>query len=326
VTRTAYELTRCPVCDGAETNEIASPDDVTREVEQLWEFHTRRLRGGTPPEHLTDRAAFSQRPPLRVVQCTMCGLVYRNPRERAFELADAYSGEAPAPNVLRALHDTQREAYEGPASRLERALGRTGNGIELASYVGAFLAVARDRGWQFEGLDINEDVNGFTRTLGFRVTTGAIDSTDIDRTFDAVAIWNVFDQLPDPRIAARKAYGLLAPGGVVAIRVPNGEVYARLRAMLDGPFAAPARAMLAHNNLLSFPYRHGFTVSSLSRLLTDVGFEIVDVHGDALVPLADRWTRRWAAVEERTVKAVLRLVGASKPEMAPWFEIYARRG
>jgi hypothetical protein len=118
VTRTAYELTRCPVCDGAETNEIASPDDVTREVEQLWEFHTRRLRGGTPPEHLTDRVAFSQRPPRRGVQCKACGRVYRNPRERAVELADTYAGDAPVPNVLRALHDTQRDAYAGPAARL----------------------------------------------------------------------------------------------------------------------------------------------------------------------------------------------------------------
>ena len=37
-------------------------------------------------ERLTDRIAFSQQPPLRLVQCTRCETVYRNPRERAFEV------------------------------------------------------------------------------------------------------------------------------------------------------------------------------------------------------------------------------------------------
>ena len=323
----SYELTRCPVCGGAETRELASADDVRDEVEQLWAFHTRRLKAGTPPEHLTDRVAFSQRPPPRVVQCRACGLVYRNPRERPHELEEAYAGDAPPPEVLRALHDTQRPAYEAQADRLRRALGRAGSGLEVGSYVGAFLAVARDRGWSFEGLDINEDVNAFVRALGFRVTTGDLESwpDGDDRRFDAVAIWNAFDQLPDPRRAARVAHRLLAGGGVLALRVPNGAAYARLRPLLRGPLAPAARALLAHNNLLSFPYRHGFTVGSLARLLGDVGFEVVAARGDALVPLADRWTRPWAAVEERAVKAVLRLVGGTRAEMAPWFEMYARR-
>jgi hypothetical protein len=85
--------------------------------------------------------------------------------------------------------------------------------------------------------------------------------------------------------------------------------------------------MLAHNNLLSFPYRHGFTVGALRRLLESLGFEIVSTYGDTLVPIADRWTRRWGAAEERMVKGVLRAVGRiGGAERAPWFELYARRG
>src|SRR5215216_4571786 len=66
----AYELARCPVCNGADSHEIAGADDVRDEMEALWAFHTRRLREDTPPERLTDRVAFSQAPPLRLVQCT----------------------------------------------------------------------------------------------------------------------------------------------------------------------------------------------------------------------------------------------------------------
>src|SRR5215467_1042955 len=82
----AYELTQCVACGANDSHEIANADDVRREVEELWAFHDRRLRPSTPPQRLMDRVAFSERPPFRLVECTRCGLVYRNPIERAFEL------------------------------------------------------------------------------------------------------------------------------------------------------------------------------------------------------------------------------------------------
>jgi hypothetical protein len=112
---------------------------------------------------------------------------------------------------------------------------------------------------------------------------------------------------------------------VLTVRVPNGAFYARTRARLAGPLGAAARLLLAHNNLLAFPYRFGFTVESLGRLLRATGFEVVRVYGDVLVPTADRWTRRWAALEERAVKGALRAVARAAPATAPWLEIYARR-
>ena len=63
--------------------------------------------------------------------------------------------------------------------------------------------------------------------------------------------------------------------GVLAIRVPNGAFYAAVRRRLDGIAGPIARALLAHNNLLGFPYRHGFTVQSLTLLLEDTGFDVV---------------------------------------------------
>ncbi|MGH7469616.1 MAG: hypothetical protein ACRENP_16835 [Longimicrobiales bacterium] len=40
---------------------------------------------------------------------------------------------------------------------------------------------------------------------------------------------------------------------------------------------------------------------------------------EVAVPLADRWTRRWAVWEERLVKRWLRVW----PGPAPWLEVYA---
>jgi len=324
-----YELAPCPVCASRGAREVADAGDVKCEVEALWEFHTRRLRPDTPPERLADRVAFSQRPPVRVVQCDACGLVYRNPRECAGELSALYADEVQDHAVLASLFENQRVAYRAQAARLTRETGVRGTGLEVGSYVGGFLTAARAHGWRFEGLDINECATAFARSRGCTVTIGDLQSFDDGRRFDAVAIWNCFDQLPDPRGAASAARTLLKPGGMLAVRVPNGGFYVAVRKLLHSSLAPIARALLAHNNLLTFPYRHGFTPHTLGALLEDTGFRVQRVIGDTLVPVADEWTRPWAAWEEQTVKRGVRTVarlGALGARAAPWIEMYARAG
>jgi 2-polyprenyl-3-methyl-5-hydroxy-6-metoxy-1,4-benzoquinol methylase len=328
VTTVSYELARCAVCASDESDELLSVDEARAELEMLWEYHSRRLDPSVPADHLMDRVAFSQRAPLRLVRCRDCGLVYRNPIERPAELEAIYGEESPSEDVLRALHETQRPAYEAQAARLTDVFGRRGTGIEVGSYVGGFLAAARDAGWQFAGVDVNADTNRFTRSLGFQVDDGTIESLERARRADVVAIWNCLDQLADPASAVRAARSHLASGGMLAVRVPNGACYAAFRPLLGSRITGGiAREWLAQNNLLGFPYRFGFTPASLARLVERNGMRIEHVFGDVLVPLADRWTRRWAALEERIVKRVIaagaRLAPGDKP-LAPWIEVYAR--
>jgi 2-polyprenyl-3-methyl-5-hydroxy-6-metoxy-1,4-benzoquinol methylase len=323
----SYELARCAVCGSPDAREVASSAAMRAEVEALWAFHTRRLHPDIPAVHLMDRVAFSQHAPLRVVRCTECGLVYRNPVERARELAESYVDAGPTTAVMKALHATQRASYSAQAARLTAAFGRRGTGVEVGSYVGAFLAAARDAGWQFAGVDVNACTNAFTRSLGFEVHDGPIESLDANRRTDVVAIWNCLDQLADPASAVRTARAHLAPGGMLALRVPNGACYAAMRPLLATRLAPVAREWLAQNNLLAFPYRFGFTPGSATRLVERLGFRVERVVGDVLVPIADRWTRRWAALEERVVKRVVGLAArASRGErmLAPWIEVYAR--
>ena len=91
------------------------------------------------------------------------------------------------------------------------------------------------------------------------------------------------------------------------------------------PELVRGRPVVAHNNLLGFPYRHGFTVRSMALLLEDTGFNVVRIHGDALVPIADEWTRGWAAAEERMITAAMKTLAALDRDGAPWFEVYAKR-
>jgi SAM-dependent methyltransferase len=318
----AYEPAHCIVCGHAESEVVAEAESIRREVELLWEFHEHRLKPGTPTERLRDRVAFSQHPPLRLVACTECGLVYRNPTERAFELETVYARDCPPRDALQMLHDAQRAAYRDQAERLRSMLPTGATVLEVGSYVGAFLSAAREAGLRAIGVDINQAVNTFSRSLGFDVRDGELGDVDTS-SVDGVVIWNTFDQLADPRAVVMAAHARLRPGGLLAIRVPNGSFYRRWRRRLDGDGGFVARAVLAHNNLLTFPYRWGFSPRSLTALLAEAGMTTTRSVGDVLVPTADGFTRQWARWEERLVKRVLKRSASREVDAAPWIEVYA---
>ncbi len=319
----SYEFTSCPICGAAAATVIADADDMRVEVERLWAFQGRRLRVDTPVPRLMDRIVFSQRPPLRLVTCDACAHVYRNPWERRETLERAYHSAHSSSASLEQLYRTQRAACTAQARRLVATAGARGRGLEVGSYVGAFLSAMQRTGWSFEGVDISRDAVAFAAGHGLRVTHGDIDDVQPARPYDAVVVFNTFEQLYDTGAALRSAQRLLRPGGVLALRVPNGTFYRRWRARADGSFAPVAVRVLAHNNLLTFPYRQAFSERSLSMLLDRAGFTPVRVVGDTLVPVADRWTTRLGALEERAVKWMERVV--ERGWRAPWVEVYATR-
>ncbi|HTE86125.1 MAG TPA: hypothetical protein VK821_15475, partial [Dehalococcoidia bacterium] len=63
------------------------------------------------------------------------------------------------------------------------------------------------------------------------------------------------------------------------------------------------------------------TGRSLRRLLDDTGFAIEEVHGDTLVPVADRWTRSPAVFDEWLTKKTQRIT--QHGWQSPWVEVYA---
>lgn len=291
------------------------------EMERVWSFHAKRFRHPVPPKYLTDRVIFSQPPPLRLMRCAECTHLYRNPRESAETVRRTYSQDVLSETVYASLFENQRLASRAQVRRLLGFSRNLKRGLEVGSYMGGFLAAARDAGIPFTGIDVNERAVEFGCRQGLQISTCTLEEVQPSEQPDVIAIWNTFEQLPDVRVAALVARRLLQQGGVLAVRVPNGAYYVRWRRRLKGVLAPWAERALVHNNLLGFPYREGFTPRSISRLFDDAGFRIGRVYGDTLVPISDRWTKTSAAVDEWVTKKIQRLT--QHGWRSPWIEVYA---
>jgi 2-polyprenyl-3-methyl-5-hydroxy-6-metoxy-1,4-benzoquinol methylase len=317
----AYEATACPVCGESQSLEVADNDAINDEVADLWTFHTRRMRPTTDPRDLTDRVAFSQAPPIRVAQCTSCTHFFRNPRER--QITDLYGSEVVDAETMEELFLVQRESFARQVERLSALAPVRANGLEIGSYVGAFLDAARGAGWQFEGYDVNPVAVEFARRKRLDVHVGTIDDVEPGSLYDVVSIWNCFEQLADVRAVIRTAHSLLHATGILTIRVPNAAYWAAMRRHRRGIARPVSIAALAQNNLLSFPYRNGFTPASLRALCERNGFTVLKTYGEFSLPTGTAGAPRWAAVEGRVVHRLVRALGPITG--APWIEFYARR-
>ena len=323
---------QCVVCGTGGRELLCSEAELREQIRYLREFHRRRLRPRRERRSdapLADRAEFTQDYTTDVVSCVGCGLVLRDTRPRAADVLEAYETDHYGAERLAAMFEAQLQSARVKARQLRRQVRVRQRPVvvEIGSFVGGFLAAADELGWEAIGVDPGAEVGEFCRSKGLRVYQAAAqDAAIATDAADCVAIWNTFDQLPDPRPTLKAARRWLRPGGVLVIRVPNGAAFrAAMRWQRTLPFAAPLLAAMAWNNLLGFPYLYGYSIRTLDRLLADFDFSRRAQQADTLVRLADEDTVGWAVWEERVLKSLWRNAARLDRDVAPWFDAYYTR-
>jgi SAM-dependent methyltransferase len=324
----------CVICGGRTFTVLCPAREVATQLRYLQHFHRRRLRTASQ-EAFADRATFTQDYVTDIVACTQCGLVLRTPHPPTHAITAAYQSDHYGDARLATLFAAQLRSYRSKARALQHRLPRNGNAriFEIGSFVGGFLAAGQEYGWEMLGVDPGKEVSAFCREKGLPVFCGTLSELPVTaNSIDAVAIWNTFDQLPDPVTTISTVCHILRPGGILVIRVPNGECFrwavTRVRT-LPRPLSRWLQAMLAWNNLLAFPYLYGYSVPTLDRLLRGYGFTRIAAQSDTLMPLADRHTKAWAVMEERLLKYLCVLAARFEQvqpvnplQVVPWLDVY----
>ncbi len=182
-----------------------------------------------------------------IVRCRRCGLVSVNPRPASEDLVSLYAeyhtrdGETEA-SWDRLMGRIFRQSAEMLCS--SRNGDRPGRLLDIGCGYGAFVAAMRERGWDAEGVDPSPTVVNAAVRRGRPVHRGTLAGMQApDGTYDAITMFYVLEHVPDPMGALKKAFDLLAPGGILLIRVPHTTPIVRLlaplglgEALYDPPF------------------------------------------------------------------------------------------
>jgi SAM-dependent methyltransferase len=317
----------CAGCGSTDIELLLSPHEMEGEREWLRSFYEVRQPRS---EHMEDHSEFTQGEPTFLVRCCACGTLRRNPQPTPEALTRKYTMDCYGEDTLQALLDSQLGFFQTRAHNVAGMIPRGSHILEVGSFVGAFLIATRDQGWEAIGMDVGLETCTFMRKLGLKVELGDILKAQRWAPFQAIFVWNTFDQLSDPIAFLEAARSQMEAGGLLVLRVPNGDFeWASLEARRQPGLKERVLVAQAYNNFLTFPYLNGYTRDSIAALLKRHGFRVEGLRGDVLVPVSTPDTRPWAVEEERrskrsTLRFCLREQVRRGKFLYPWMEIYAR--
>jgi SAM-dependent methyltransferase len=244
----------------------------------------------------------------RLVRCRNCGLEYISPRPRGSDIVQAYS-QGDDPTYVSQVKGRER-TFAAALADIESLQPRRGRLLDVGTAAGAFLAVARDRGWQVEGCEPNRWLADWgSKHYGLTIRPGELFDQDFAAgSFDVVTLWDVIEHTPDPSRVIAHAATLLGPGGLLVVNYPDRGSWL-------------ARALGRKWPFLSSVHLYYFTRRTMERLLRQHGCEVVRMRPHIQRLELDYLLHRGEVVSpalSKSARAVARGLGLSRHLMPYW--------
>jgi SAM-dependent methyltransferase len=257
--------------------------------------------------------AHPDHPPTWVVRCRGCGFGQPEALPARADYFDTLydipwsDADMEADHAVGYKDFIFRQLLADLGRRLAPGLPRTL--LDVGCHTGRFLTLAREAGWQVEGAELAERTAAFAaRRTGVVVhRVPAQELAERGLRYAAVTLTDVLEHIPRPASLVRDLAGLLAPGGVLAIKVPHGPMQ-RLKEGFRRRVLGSADAGVA----VRFVHVNHFTVESLRRCLEGAGLDDVaaTVGAPEFHPATFAGRTRRQAISAATRRAVYRVARA----------------
>lgn len=211
-----------------------------------------------------------------VIECAACGFRHLLPVPTTEQLEHVYRHEYYSQEKPLYLERTREDrpwtdvVYDERYAAFESLLPASARSLlDVGSGPGFFLLRGRERGWRTLGIEPSSQSAAHSRELGLEIVEEFLDARSAAAlgAFDVVHLSQVLEHIPDPRALLGLVHGLVRPGGLVCVVVPNDFNPFQL-ALRDACGYAPWWVAPPHH--INF-----FDFDSLARLLGACGFEVL---------------------------------------------------
>lgn len=256
----------------------------------------------------SDHKILTKESGLNIVKCRQCGLVFVNPRPNTEELQNFYSQYFSKDENMEEIENTakiwQRAMSKMFANDLERINTYFPNlnpsdlkALDVGCGFGFFTKILKENGWQATGCDLSESALKYGREkLHLDLTLGDLQEIPYAKeSFDVITAWFLLEHVQHPVKILGRAYELLKPGGIIAVRVPNFgffKLFILLKKINWFPFVKTfVRAMRKETSeehtlfhAVGAPeHLYGHTSRSLKKMYEKAGFVNITTYSDSMV-------------------------------------------
>lgn len=163
-----------------------------------------------------------------IVQCNNCNFVYVNPRLPDDRLATIYQHNY-FHNRDYGYTDYEQEKrlriknFEKWLTDAEAFLpsNKILHSLDVGCAAGYCLDAMKTRGWQVEGLELDEEVFEQLQQEGHRVYKRNIENFDAANPYTLITLFDVIEHIPEPDKAFARLHDLLEEDGIVVMVTPN---------------------------------------------------------------------------------------------------------
>jgi len=162
----------------------------------------------------------------RFFRCPSCG-TYVNDCEYSSETYAAAGPREGSGETGDTILARRRFRWETILADIERVMPAPATLLDVGAGNGGFVRLARDLGYEAEGLTMSAREVEFARSeFGVEVALGTLDGF-ARRGYDVVCANSVIEHVPDPGGLLRQMADRVRPGGCVAVTTPNTDSYER---------------------------------------------------------------------------------------------------
>jgi len=158
-----------------------------------------------------------------IVKCSICGLVYVNPRLKYSILNDMYNSNKISPYTYYIDNiKNDEKAFRIKLSEIEK-YKKPGRILDVGCGVGVLLNEAKKRGWETYGLDLQKKAVDYANNhFNVNARLGTLENNPFkDGFFDLIVMNDFLEHVPNPAGSLKIASKLLKKNGIIFLSTPD---------------------------------------------------------------------------------------------------------